>query len=310
MVQDVDVVRDIKRLYKSGTPVNYKAVRYSHSRLLAHGCKEFGNWNAALKAAGLDPEKIRRCPKWSKPEICKQLRDLHAKRLFPDIYTLSRNFPKLYWACHRHFGSGAAALEAAGIDYELLLGEHPRRWTKATIVAEIKRRDKEGKTLCLATILKKEPKLNRFCYAVLHQFGTWREALKAAGLRLDDVRSNLRKWPRERVLREIRCRHVEGKLLNTERMLREDLALHAAGRRHFGTWKKAVEQAGINYNQYVRGGLCGWTRSKTQRALLDRLVNNRGSRKQVQEQSPPLYRAAMHFFHTWEGAIRKARQKL
>ena len=97
-------------------------------------------------------------------------------------------------------------------------------------------------------------------------------------------------------------------MLNTDRMLREDLALHTAGRRHFGTWKKAVEQAGINYNQYVRGGLYGWTRSKTQRAILNRLRDNRGSRRQVQEDSPSLYRAAMFYFNTWEGAVRKARE--
>ena len=264
---------------------------------------------AALQAAGLDPEKIRRCPCWSKKQICAQLRDLHTKRLFPDIRTLSQKYPKLYWACCRHFGGGLAALQAAGIDYEQLLGEHPRRWTKARIIAEIQRRDKKGQTLCLAAILREEPRLKRFCYAVLHQFGKWSQALRAAGLHPDAVRNRQRKWPRARVIQEIRRRHVEGKLLNTDRMLREDLALHTAGRRHFGTWKKAVEQAGINYNQYVRGGLCGWTRSKTQRALWDRLVTNRGSRKQVQEQTPSLYRAAMHYFDTWEGAVRKARER-
>jgi hypothetical protein len=257
----------------------------------------------------LDIEKIRRCPLWSKKEICKQLRDLHKKRLFPDIRTLSRKYPTLFWACCRHFGGGLAAIKAAGIDYEQLLNEHPRRWTKARIIAEIRRRDEEGKTLCLAEILRKEPRLNRFCYAVLHQFGKWSDALRAAGLRLDVVRNRQRKWPSARVIQEIRLRHVKGKLLNTEQMLREDLALHTAGRRHFGTWKKAVEQAGINYNQYVRGGLYGWTRAKTQRALWERLVANRGARKQVQEQSPSLYRAAMHYFSTWEGAVRKARER-
>jgi hypothetical protein len=277
--------------------------------LLAHACKLFGSWNAALKASGLNPERIRRCPLWSKKEICQQLRDLYEKRLFPDIRTLSQKYSALYWACCRHYGGGAEAIKAAGIDYEELLGEHPRRWTKARIIGEIRRRDEKGQTLCLAEILRKEPKLNRFCYAVLHQFGKWSDALRAAGLKMDDIRNRQRKWPRARVIQEIRVRHVEGKLLNTEQMLREDLALHTAGRRHFGTWKKAVEQAGINYNQYVRGGLYGWTRVKTQRALWDRLVANRGARKQVQEQSPSLYRAAMHYFGTWEGAVRKARER-
>ena len=306
MVQDANIRQTIKRLHRSGAPLNYSAVRHTHGRLLPRACVEFGSWNAALRAAGLDPEKIRRCPLWSKKEICKQLRDLHAKRAFPDIRTLSQKHSKLYWACCRFYGGGLAAVRAAGIDYEKLLGEHPRRWTKARILAEIQRRDEKGQTLQLAAILRKEPRLKRFCYAVLHQFGTWSKALRAAGLHPDSVRNRNRKWPSARVLQEIRRRHVEGKLLNTERMLREDLALHTAGRRHFGSWKKAVEKAGINYNQYVRGGLYGWTRAKTQRALRDRLVN-RGSRKQIQNQAPSLYRAAMHYFHTWEGSIRKAR---
>jgi hypothetical protein len=304
---DVDILRAIKRLSRSGAPLNYAAVRRKDGRLLAHACASFGSWDAALKAAGLDCDKIRRCPCWSKKKICEQLRDLYAKRLFPDIRTLSQKYPALYWACCRHFGGGLAAIKAAGISYEQLLGEHPRRWTKTRIVAEIQRRDKKGESLCLAAIFREEPKLKRFCYAVLHQFGTWSKAVKAAGLQPGAVRIRHRKWPCERVIQEIRCRHVEGKLLNTDRMLREDLALHTAGRRHFGTWKKAVEAAGINYNKYVRGGLYGWTRSKTQRALWERLVSNRGSREQVQEQAPSLYRAAMHYFSTWEGAVRKAR---
>ncbi len=200
-----------------------------------------------------------------------------------------------------------AALNAAGIDYDDMLSEHPRRWTKPRIVAEIRRRDEAGHTLCLAAILRKEPQLRRFCYASLHHFGQWSQALKAAGIHIADVRHRERKWPRERVLQEIRKRRTQGKLLNTDRMLREDLSLHTAGRRHFGTWKKAVEQAGINYNECVRGGLYGWTQTKTQRALCERLLSGRGSRKQVQEQAPSLYRAAMHFFGSWEAAVRKAR---
>ncbi len=307
MAQDTDIVRAIKRLGRSGASLNYSAVRRADNRLLGRACRQFGSWNAALRAAGFDPDKIRKCPMWSKPKICKELRDLHKKRAFTDIRALSQNYPALYWACCRFYGGGLAALKAAGIDYNQLLNEHPRRWTKTRIIEEIRRRDREGKTLCLATIQRKEPRLSRFCYAVLHKFGTWSEALRAAGLRVDAVRNRQRKWPSERVLQEIRRRHVEGKLLNTEQMLREDLSLHTAGRRHFGTWKKAVERAGINYNQYVRGGLYGWTPAKTARALWERLVANRGSRKQVQEQSPSLYRAAMHYFHTWEGAVRKAR---
>jgi len=304
-----DVLRAIRRLHRLGQPMNYSAVRRIDSRLLARACKRFGSWDAALKAAGLAPQAIRRCPRWSKAAILQQLRELYAKRLFVNVRALCQKFPLLYGACLRHFGGGRAAIEAAGIDYQQLLGEQPDRWTKPKILAEIRRRDQQGKTLCLAEILRDEPKLKRFCYAVLHHFGRWTDALRAAGLRPDAVRDRHRKWPSERVLQEIRRRHVERKRLNTNHMLREDISLHTAGRRHFGTWKKAVERAGINYNQYVRGGLYGWTESKTRRALYERIIANRGSRQQVQKQSPSLYRAAMHYFHTWEGALRQARKR-
>ena len=212
---DTDILRDIKRLRRSGTPLNYSAMRRTHGRILARACAHFGSWGKALKAAGLDHEKIRRCPRWSKKEICEQLRNLHKKRLFSDIRALIEAYPKLYWACCRHLGGGLAALQAAGIDYQRLLDEHPRRWTMARIIAEIQSRDKKGQTLCLAAIFREDPRLKRFCYAVLYHFGKWSQALRAAGLRLGAVRDHQRKWPRERVLQEIRRRHVERKLLNT-----------------------------------------------------------------------------------------------
>ncbi len=72
---------------------------------------------------------------------------------------------------------------------------------------------------------------------------------------------------------------------------------------------RAVEKAGVNYNQHVRGGLRGWTRAKTRRALRERIENNRGSRRQIQSQAPALYRAAVHHFGSWDEAKRVARSR-
>ncbi len=201
------------------------------------------------------------------------------------------------------------ALQSAGIDYEQLLSERPNRWTKSQIIDQVKLRYNEGKTLCRASILREGPRQKRFCYAATHRFGNWSKTLRAAGLDPNAIRNRDGQWPRERVLKEIRGRYKTGKLLNTDLMLRESLALHAAGRRHFGTWEKAVKSAGLNYNQQVRGGLRGWTRSKTRRALRDRINNNRGSQRQIQSQTPSLYRAALHHFGSWKKAERMARKR-
>lgn len=301
------IVSAIQRLHRTGKPLNYSAVRKSNERLLVHAREKHGTWRKAVTAAGFDYEKISLIHRWSEKDILAQLRDLHKRREFPDISSLARKYPKLYDACHRHYGSGLAALKAAGIDYEELLCEHPYRWTRSQIIREIKSRHEEGKTLCRAEILRKEPRLKRFCYAATNKFGNWSRALRAAKLSPDAVRNRDGLWPRERVLEGIRHRYEKGKFLNTDLMLREDLPLHAAGRRHFGTWKEAIEKAGINYKN-VRGGLHGWTKTKTRRGLRERLARRGVSQKQIREGSPSLYRAAIHHFGSWEEAMREIRR--
>jgi hypothetical protein len=307
ILSKADILRAIQGLHRSGVPLNYSAVKVSHHRLLVRARKKFKTWRGAIAAAGLDYEEIALIHRWSKPEILNQLRELCKREQFPDISTLSRKFPKLYQACCRQFGSGLAALKAAGIDYEELLGKHPYRWTRARIIEEMQRRHEEGKSLRRSEILRKEPRFKRFCYAANNQFGNWSKALRAAKLNPDVIRNRDGLWPRERVLAGIRSRYEKGKLLNTDLMLREDLPLHAAGRRHFGTWKVAIEKAGIDYNR-VRGGLQGWTKSKALKALRERFVDTGLIQKQVREHSPSLYRAAIHHFGSWEDVLREARR--
>jgi hypothetical protein len=303
-----EIVRAIKRAHRAGAPLNYSSVRAASGPLLQRAQKEFGSWRLAIEAAGLDYEKISRIRRWSEKEIRHELRELYKRRDFADISTLRHKHPKLYAASCRRFGSGLEALEAIGIDYAQLLSERPDRWSKTQIVDHIKRRYADGETLCRAAILRDEPKQLRFCYAATHQFGNWGRALRAAGLSPDEIRNRDGVWPRERVLTEIRGRFEKGKLLNTDTMLREDLTLHAAGRRHFGSWEKAIKKAGVDYHQHVRGGLQGWTRAKTERALRKR-ISARDARKQIQEKTPSLYRAAVHHFGSWEQAERFARRR-
>lgn len=303
-----DILRAIQRLHRAKKPLNYSAIRQSNSRLLVHARNKFGTWRQAVTAAGFDYDGVSLIHRWSKQEILGQLKDLYRRREFPDISSLKRKHPKLYDACCRQFGSGLKAMKAAGLNYEELLDEHPYRWTRLRIVAEMKRRLAEGKTLCRADILRKEPRLHRFCYAVQNQFGNWSKALRSAGLKPNLIRNRDGMWPKEKVLAGIRRRYQAGKFLNTDLMLREDLPLHAAGRRHFGTWKNAVEQAGINYSN-VRGGLLGWTKLKTRQALKERVIKGRLTQKQVRDHSPSLFRAAVHHFGDWEEALREARRQ-
>ena len=306
--QRESIIREIKRLRRSKTPLNYLSIRQSHGPLLRRGRETFGTWQAAIEAAGLDYENIRRILRWTEDSIIAQLQALDADAAFASISDLRDKQSKLYGACCRHFGSGWAALEAAGIDYEQLLAERSDRWTKQEVVEHIRERYAENKTLCRSVILRKEPAEQRFCFAATHLFGNWTKALKAAGLNPVAIRNRDGLWPRTKVLEEIRARHEQGKLLNTDAMLRQALPLHAAGRRHFGTWERAVRSAGVNYNQQVRGGLRGWTKPKVHRALRQRIRKNHATREHVRSKSPALFRAAVHHYGSWNNAIDAAHQ--
>ena len=304
-----ETVRAIKRLKREGTALNYGAVHKSHYTMVAKATERFGSWGAAIDAAGLDYREISKLRRWTKKAALGELRHLHKQGKVNNVNQLYVNYPKLFAACRRHFGTGRLAFEAAGIDYEKLKAQDPRNWTKARIVKEVKQRYADGKTLMREVILRKEPKLQRFCNAALYRFGSWGAALRAAGLDPAVVRNRDALWPRERVLEEICSRHEKGKLLNTEQMMREQLRLHAAGKRHFGSWQKAVEKAGINYRQHVRGGLRGYTRARTRKALRKRAEDNRCVQKLVREESPALYRAAIHYYGSWEEALRAIRRR-
>lgn len=304
--QKQQVVREIKQLRRKKSALNYSSIRANHGPLLRRAKLAFGTWSAAVEAAGFDYENIRRIRRWSQESVIETLLALHEERRFANLSDLRDRFPRLYGACCRHFGSGLAAVEAAGIDYERLVVEESGRWTKRRIIETIQQRYEQGETLCRNAILRDEPELSRFCFAANHHFGNWGKALAAAGLEPDKIRNRDGLWPRAKVLAEIRRRHEQGKLLNTDAMLRENLTLHAAGRRHFGTWEQAVQSAGVDYNQFVRGGLRGWTKSKTRQALKKRLRDDRCDRRQVRDDAPTLFRAAVHHFGSWGAAIAAA----
>ena len=304
---EADIVREIRRRRKSKAPLNAAAVRREDGWLYNRACGLFGSWQAAIEGAGISYEQVVAHRRWSPSLVIERLQQLHARDELSTITALIEAHPRLFGACVRHFGGGLAALEAAGIDYDRLLAEKAGRWTRPRIAEEIQRRWREGETLCRATILRREPAARPFCASANHQFGTWGKALRAAGVDPAAVHQRERLWTRQRVLEGIRERNERGKLLNTDAMLRESLTLHAAGQRLFGSWRHAVEAAGIHYRRDVLGGIRGWTKLRVRTSLAQLLRRGEVSRDVVREKSPSLYRAAVHHYGTWAAAKQAAK---
>lgn len=106
------IAYELKSRSKEGEPLNSGAVQKEDPGLHAAAVRHFGGYDEALRAAKVDPAKIRRRQRWSKEEVAKQLKAFAKKHGVTDA-ALREHHPALYGAALRFFGSISEAREAA-----------------------------------------------------------------------------------------------------------------------------------------------------------------------------------------------------
>ncbi|PQV64984.1 hypothetical protein B1R32_103254 [Abditibacterium utsteinense] len=178
------LIAEIQRLYQEGTDLSPTAIQQSHSALFssARSRSHFGSWRAAIEAAGLDYDDLKRVKqRWNRDEILQRIREMHAQGhdlLDPKFKTKNRS---LYLAAcaHRYFGSWRRAVSAAGLDHEEM--RESRVWTRTRILRTIQEISDAGKPLGWAYIEEHEPGIYRAARRK-ENFGSWVGALQAAGV--------------------------------------------------------------------------------------------------------------------------------
>jgi len=107
------VLETVRGIDREGGRLNWTALGLGG--LLTAAVRSFGSWDQTLRAAGLDPDEIRRHRKpWTPDDLLDEIRRKHragealnAQRLSP---------ASMYHAARVFFGSWDAALAAAGLD--------------------------------------------------------------------------------------------------------------------------------------------------------------------------------------------------
>ena len=105
------IVFELKGRFREKEPLNSGAVQKEDPGLHAAAVRHFGSYDNALRAAKVDPAKIRRRQRWSKEEVTKQLKAFSKKHDVTDA-ALRQHAPALYGAVLRFYKSVAGARNA------------------------------------------------------------------------------------------------------------------------------------------------------------------------------------------------------
>lgn len=178
-----------------------------------------------------------------------------------------------------------------------------RAWTDERILQAIRALAAAGQCLAISRVTRDH---ERIVGVAASRFGSWAEAVKAAGFDYEEVRLKLL-WTRQDVREEIELRWREGQPVNFASVHDEDRCLVEAGGRLYGSWDRALEAAGLDPAE-IRQTPVGrsWTKDEILNEI-DRL------RKAGQDLTPmaikqvafTLYSAANRHFGGWTQALEK-----
>jgi hypothetical protein len=195
----------------------------------------FGTLAAARRAAGLAAVKRQR--RWSAERVINELRDLDRRGVEMRAWDIKEHgTPGLLFALYKYIGSIKRACQLARLPRPVrrVFGEP---WDEDSVVDAIRSLHRAGKSVAMSKVDQ------RLYHAGRKLFGTWREAVEAAGLDYDKVRLVREAYTRKEVialLRRLAKRHPN--------MVLSDVNRHPHGRaarKVFGTTARGIAAAGI-----------------------------------------------------------------
>src|SRR5277367_1386662 len=139
------VTEEIRAWQEVGKPLYSHFMRQNYQELLAAGIRYFGTWRAAIEAAGIPYDSVRKYRDWSKERITETIKRLGKDGVDLSFRSmmLSKYAPMVYASIRpNHFGSWKDALIASGLAPEEIY--RYRSWDDDSILSEIRRLRKKA----------------------------------------------------------------------------------------------------------------------------------------------------------------------
>lgn len=179
-------------------------------------------------------------------------------------------------------------------------------WTKAKIIKRIKASHEEGTDISYNNMAQDDQGL---LAAANYHFGSWGEAVNAAGIDYDREVRRIPKWTRERIIEGIREASDAGADLSWTSVTTDPrfspLAYAAIRESQFGSWDAALEAAGEDPGSVRRYE--SWDEDKITRRIKRRHAEGLAlNSKAMQDQDSKLFNAALNYFGAWDAALEAA----
>jgi len=291
------LVVELRQLYAEGCRLTVTELRArGRYDLLNAIAKIAGSMSNGRRLAGVPEPVIVRAAeeRWDADRVVAEIRERYAEG---EPIASSKVPPTLLAAAMRYCSSWKDAIEQAGFDYDQIrLVRAPH--TKEELVAELRELAAARPDATPAQIHALP-----LAQAIKHAFGSLRAGLKASGLA---------DWPRitrpplpakEGTLELIRARHEAGAAITPGAVNAEDNRLYRAARRHFGSWDRAIDAAGLPMQRHW----LVWTKERVIERLRARHASGQAmTATALRESDPPLYYGGRTLFGNIAEAVRAA----
>lgn len=179
------IIRALMQRESQGLPLTAGGDDGVDSSLYQAGRRIFGSWKMALASAGISPDRVLCTSTWTPDRILSTIRILSRRRRPLTNAQLKERYGAMIDAARRFYGSWARAIIAAGVDPMKMRKVPP--WTRDRILEAILTR-----ALNNAPLGSQSTEPRSLVDAARRVFGSWDDALIAAGLNPAEIRARSR----------------------------------------------------------------------------------------------------------------------
>jgi hypothetical protein len=112
------IIFELRQYHRDRNALNSGAIQKEDPGLHAAAVRHFSSYDEALRAAKVDPQKVRERRSWTQEDVVAGLRKSQKSGGAMSDSAVRRDSPALYGAAVRMFGSFTAARNAAGIQWK------------------------------------------------------------------------------------------------------------------------------------------------------------------------------------------------